>query len=72
MTTTHRGEAPAGLRPDASDLEAQVRSLADRYGAGAGSTDADLAADTALFAARFLGALEAGHIRAAEPDSSTV
>jgi 2,3,4,5-tetrahydropyridine-2-carboxylate N-succinyltransferase len=70
LTSTRTGEAPAVSRSDALDLEAQVRSLADRHATGSGTTDADLPGDTALFAARFLGALEAGHIRAAEPDAT--
>jgi 2,3,4,5-tetrahydropyridine-2-carboxylate N-succinyltransferase len=69
VTSTHAGEAPAGQQPDAEELEHEVATLSGRYAAIAGApADAALAEDTAPFAARFLAALEAGRLRAAEPD----
>jgi 2,3,4,5-tetrahydropyridine-2-carboxylate N-succinyltransferase len=67
---TGAGQAPAGQRPDADDLADDVRTLASRHTAAAGSVDTELATTTARFAARFLAALETGLIRAAEPDDA--
>jgi 2,3,4,5-tetrahydropyridine-2-carboxylate N-succinyltransferase len=78
MTSTPVGQAPAGVSVEAGLLEGEVRRLAERHATAAAtpaasgsSNGADLGADTATFAARFLAALEAGTIRAAEPDPST-
>ena len=71
MISTAAGEAPAGPRPDTAALQEDVAALIARYGALAGApADASLADDTARFAASFLAALEAGHVRAAEPDEA--
>jgi 2,3,4,5-tetrahydropyridine-2-carboxylate N-succinyltransferase len=72
MTSTPAGQAPAGPPLEAEQLKVHVDRLAERHaaqGAG-GSNGADLGVETARFAARFLAALEAGTIRAAEPDPS--
>jgi 2,3,4,5-tetrahydropyridine-2,6-dicarboxylate N-succinyltransferase len=74
VTSTPTRESATATPADAADptdLSAQVADLASRWAtAGSGGTDADLASDTSLFAARFLAALEAGRIRAAEADAA--
>jgi 2,3,4,5-tetrahydropyridine-2-carboxylate N-succinyltransferase len=72
VTSTPTEELATATHIDAADpteLEAQVADLGSRWSAAAsGGTDADLASETSRFAARFLATLEAGGIRAAEPD----
>jgi 2,3,4,5-tetrahydropyridine-2-carboxylate N-succinyltransferase len=69
VTQARPAQAPATQRPQAEELARDVRTLTARH-EKAGSVDAALATETARFAARFLGALESGHVRAAEPDSA--
>jgi 2,3,4,5-tetrahydropyridine-2-carboxylate N-succinyltransferase len=61
-------EVSAGT--DESDLRADVERLAPI--AANAATDAAVAHDLAVFAASFLGALESGAVRAAEPDDTAV
>ncbi len=74
MTTTHTeasGSAPEANAATAADLESEVADIGTRLAAASG-TDTGLGADTTAFAARFLAALEAGTIRAAEPDAGAM
>jgi 2,3,4,5-tetrahydropyridine-2-carboxylate N-succinyltransferase len=67
--TSAAGDAPAAPWPGAAELADDVATLGARFGALAGAPpDGSLVGDITRFAARFLGALEAGDIRAAEPD----
>lgn len=74
MTSTHPRESSTATPADAAnptDLQAQVADLAGRWAdVGGGGADRHLPGDTSRFAARFLAALESGHIRAAEPDAA--
>lgn len=72
MTSTAAGVASAGQGAVPGELADAAETLGARYEALAGATaDADLVAAVTQFAARFLGALEAGTIRAAQPDPAT-
>ena len=71
MTSAAPVEVAAEYAPNARELADDVATLTARYSARPGSTpDAGLITDVTRFAARFLAALEAGTIRAAEPDST--
>jgi 2,3,4,5-tetrahydropyridine-2-carboxylate N-succinyltransferase len=71
MTSSVAGASAAGQKPDHGTLAGDVESLGARFAALAGAPpDPGLVTDVGHFATRFLAALEAGQIRAAEPDAA--